>query len=71
MLSFLNAAYDAKIVSTPRIVTLDNQTATIEVTRGYPIINIDWWNSKLRRQFVNHLFQRRHHFASDTAYFRQ
>jgi type II secretory pathway component GspD/PulD (secretin) len=40
VLSFLNAAYDAKITSTPRIVTLDNQMATIEVTRGYPIINL-------------------------------
>jgi type II secretory pathway component GspD/PulD (secretin) len=40
VLSFLNAAYDAQITSTPRIVTLDNQTATIEVTRSYPIINM-------------------------------
>jgi type II secretory pathway component GspD/PulD (secretin) len=40
VLSFLNAAYDAQITSTPRIVTLDNQTATIEVTRGYPVINM-------------------------------
>ena len=40
VLSFLNAAYDAKITSTPRIVTLDNQMATIEVTRGFPIINL-------------------------------
>jgi type II secretory pathway component GspD/PulD (secretin) len=40
VIHFLNAAYDAQIVSTPRIVTLDNQTATIEVTRGFPIINM-------------------------------
>jgi len=40
VLSFLNSAYDAQIVSTPRIVTLDNQMATIEVTRGYPIIQM-------------------------------
>jgi type II secretory pathway component GspD/PulD (secretin) len=40
VLSFLNSAYDAQITSTPRIVTLDNQMATIEVTRGYPIINM-------------------------------
>jgi type II secretory pathway component GspD/PulD (secretin) len=40
VLSFLNAAYDAQIVSTPRVVTLDNEMATIEVTRGYPIINL-------------------------------
>jgi type II secretory pathway component GspD/PulD (secretin) len=40
VLSFLNAAYDAQIVSTPRVVTLDNEMATIEVTRTYPIINM-------------------------------
>jgi type II secretory pathway component GspD/PulD (secretin) len=40
VIHFLNAAYDAQVVSTPRIVTLDNQMATIEVTRGYPIINM-------------------------------
>ena len=71
VLSFLNATYDAQIVSTPRIVTLDNEMATIEVTRGYPIINLSWWNSKLLGQFVNHLFQRRNHPASNAAYFRQ
>jgi type II secretory pathway component GspD/PulD (secretin) len=40
VLSFLNATYDAQIVSTPRIVTLDNEMATIEVTRSYPVISI-------------------------------
>jgi type II secretory pathway component GspD/PulD (secretin) len=40
VLSFLNASYDAQVVSTPRIVTLDNQMATIEVTRTYPVINM-------------------------------
>jgi type IV pilus assembly protein PilQ len=40
VLHFLNQAYDAQIVSTPRVVTLDNQMATIEVTRGYPIISM-------------------------------
>jgi len=40
VLSFMNATYDAQIVSTPRIVTLDNEMASIEVTRGYPIINL-------------------------------
>ncbi|MGA2179519.1 MAG: secretin N-terminal domain-containing protein [Verrucomicrobiota bacterium] len=40
VLSFLNATYDAQVVSTPRIVTLDNEMATIEVTRGYPVISI-------------------------------
>ena len=40
VMHFLNAAYDAQIVSTPRIVTLDNQTATIEVTRGFPVISM-------------------------------
>ncbi len=40
VLSFLNQCSDAQIVSTPRVVTLDNQTATIEVTAGYPVINM-------------------------------
>jgi general secretion pathway protein D len=40
VLSFLNSTYDAQIVSTPRIVTLDNEMATIEVTRSYPVINM-------------------------------
>lgn len=39
VISFLNASYDAQVVSTPRIVTLDNQTAKIDVTRTFPIIN--------------------------------
>ena len=40
VIHFLNATYDAQITSTPRIVTLDNQMATIEVSRTYPIINM-------------------------------
>ena len=40
VLSFLNSTYDAQVVSTPRIVTLDNETAKISVTRTYPIIQI-------------------------------
>ena len=40
VISFLNATYDAQVVSTPRIVTLDNQMAKISVTRTYPIISI-------------------------------
>ncbi len=40
VLSFLNAAYDAQITATPRIVTLDNQMATLEVTRTYPVLNM-------------------------------
>jgi type II secretory pathway component GspD/PulD (secretin) len=40
VISFLNASYDAQVVSTPRVVTLDNQTAHIDVTRTYPIINV-------------------------------
>jgi type II secretory pathway component GspD/PulD (secretin) len=38
VISFLNASYDAQVVSTPRIVTLDNEMAKISVTRTYPII---------------------------------
>jgi type II secretory pathway component GspD/PulD (secretin) len=39
VISFLNASYDAQVFSTPRVVTLDNQSAHIEVIRTYPIIN--------------------------------
>jgi type II secretory pathway component GspD/PulD (secretin) len=37
VLSFLNKDADAKILSTPRAVTLDNQMATLSVTRAQPI----------------------------------
>jgi type II secretory pathway component GspD/PulD (secretin) len=39
VISFLNSSYDAQTISTPRIVTLDNETAEIDVTRQTPIIN--------------------------------
>jgi len=39
VMSFLNQSSDAQVVSTPRIVTLDNETATISVTRAFPIFN--------------------------------
>ena len=38
-LSFLNTSADAKILSTPRAVTLDNETATLSVTEATPIFN--------------------------------
>ncbi len=37
VLSFLNADADVQIISTPRVVTLDNETARIAVTRAYPV----------------------------------
>ena len=40
VLSFLNSSADAQIMSTPRIVTLDNEIAHLSVTRGYPIFNV-------------------------------
>jgi type II secretory pathway component GspD/PulD (secretin) len=40
VLSFLNSSSDAQVVSTPRVVTLDNETASIEVTRAFPVINV-------------------------------
>jgi len=40
VISFLNASYDAQVVSTPRVVTLDNEAAHIEVTRGFPVIGL-------------------------------
>ena len=40
VLSFINKEADAKTISAPRTVTLDNETAKIEVTRANPIINV-------------------------------
>ena len=37
MLSFLNKDSATEVVATPRAVTLDNQTARLEVTRAFPI----------------------------------
>jgi general secretion pathway protein D len=37
VVSFLNQSSDAQVVSTPRVVTLDNETASISVTRAFPI----------------------------------
>lgn len=39
-MSFLNSSGDTKVVSEPRMVTLDNQKATIDVGLLYPIVNI-------------------------------
>lgn len=38
-LSFLNTHNDSKVVSEPRMVTLDNQKATIDVGLLFPIVN--------------------------------
>jgi type II secretory pathway component GspD/PulD (secretin) len=40
VLSYLNSSADAQVMSTPRIVTLDNEEAKISVTRGYPVFNV-------------------------------
>ncbi len=40
VLSFLNSSAEAQVVSSPRIVTLDNESATISVTRAFPVINV-------------------------------
>ena len=37
VLSFLNADADTQVISTPRAVTLDNETAILSVTRATPI----------------------------------
>ena len=39
VLSFLNSSADAQVTSTPRVVTLDNEPATISVTRAYPVFS--------------------------------
>jgi general secretion pathway protein D len=38
--SFLNNSSEARVISAPRTVTLDNEPARIEVTRASPIINV-------------------------------
>jgi type II secretory pathway component GspD/PulD (secretin) len=40
VLSFLNKDTDTEVVATPRAVTLDNQTATLAVTKAFPILQI-------------------------------
>ncbi len=40
VLSFLNQSSDAQVVSTPRLVTMDNEMARIEVTEAVPIFNV-------------------------------
>jgi type II secretory pathway component GspD/PulD (secretin) len=39
-LSFLNSYADTKLISSPRTVTLDNETSEIEVGQQYPIVNV-------------------------------
>lgn len=39
VVSFLNSDNDSEVVATPRAVTLDNEKATLSVTRAFPIIN--------------------------------
>jgi type II secretory pathway component GspD/PulD (secretin) len=39
-LSFLNSSGSTKVVSEPRMVTLDNQKATIDVGLMYPVVNV-------------------------------
>ncbi|HHY84490.1 MAG TPA: type II secretion system protein GspD [Verrucomicrobia bacterium] len=38
--SFFNQDAEAKVLSSPRTVTLDNEPAVLEVTRAHPIINV-------------------------------
>lgn len=40
VMSFLNSSSDAQIMSTPRVVTLDNEPANISVTKGIPIFSV-------------------------------
>jgi type II secretory pathway component GspD/PulD (secretin) len=40
VLSFLNKQSDTELLATPRTVTLDNETAMLEVTKAYPIFQI-------------------------------
>jgi type II secretory pathway component GspD/PulD (secretin) len=40
VISFLNKDNESDLLATPRAVTLDNQTATLSVTRAFPIFRI-------------------------------
>ena len=40
VLSFLNKESDTEVIATPRAVTLDNQAATLQVTKAYPIFKV-------------------------------
>ena len=40
VLSFLNKDADSEVVATPRAVTLDNQMATLSVTRAFPVFQV-------------------------------
>lgn len=40
VISFFNTDNDTEVVATPRAVTLDNQPATLSVTRAFPIFKI-------------------------------
>lgn len=40
VLSFFNDDTDSEVVSTPRTVTMDNQLATLSVTRAFPIFTV-------------------------------
>jgi len=40
VLSFLNADSDSEVLSMPRAVTLDNQMATLSVTRAFPVFQV-------------------------------
>jgi general secretion pathway protein D len=40
VLSFMNQSSEGQVISTPNLVTLDNETASISVTRAFPIMNI-------------------------------
>jgi type II secretory pathway component GspD/PulD (secretin) len=40
VLSFINSSSEAKVLSEPRTVTMDNETAHIEVGQNYPIVNV-------------------------------
>jgi type IV pilus assembly protein PilQ len=40
VLSFLNTDSETEVIATPRAVTLDNQTATLSITRAFPVFLI-------------------------------
>ena len=71
VLSFLNASADAQVMSTPRVVTLDNETATISVSAHISHLADHRRHPGFARWLIHYLLQRGHRAAGHAADFRQ
>ena len=71
VLSFLNQSSEAQVVSTPRLVTLDNETAKYFRHDHLPHRQRHRRHGQHHRRFSHHLLQHRNHPGSDSAHYRQ